>query len=52
MYPVWLHERWVNEYDALQTRSDRDDWVAQKIEERKVIDAVRVMKLFENGNSH
>ena len=32
-------------------QSERVDWVAQKVEERKTINAVRVMKRFENGSN-
>ena len=44
MYPRKLHERWQEEYKAFETTSERDDWVAQRVEERKAIKAVRVMK--------
>ena len=51
MYPLRLHGRWENEYKALQTESERVDWVAQKVEERKTINAVRDMKQFENSSN-
>ena len=51
VYPLRLHGRWQNEYRALQTESERVDWVAQMFEERKAINAVRVMKQFENTSN-
>ncbi|KAF8810052.1 hypothetical protein BYT27DRAFT_7186905 [Phlegmacium glaucopus] len=39
IYPLQLHWRWEEEYKALQTTSDKADWVTQKIEERKSINA-------------
>lgn len=51
IYPRELHQRWEEEYRALQTMPERDDWVTQKLEERKAINAVRVMKRFENGTN-
>ena len=47
VYPRELHERWQQEYRALQTSSERVDWVAQRVEERKAINAVQFMKQFE-----
>ena len=49
VYPRELHERWQQEFKALQTSSERVDWVAQRVEERKAINAVQVMMQFENG---
>ena len=46
VYPRELHERWQQEYRALQTSSERVDWVAQRVEERKAINAVQFMKQF------
>ena len=48
-YHQELHERWGTEYEALQTPSERDDWVAQRVEEREHINAVRVLKWFKNS---
>ena len=39
-YNQELHERWEEEYEVLQTSSERDGWVAQRVEERKTINAV------------
>jgi len=49
MYPLQLHERWEEEYRALQTTEDKAYWVAQKVEERKVINAVWDMERFANS---
>lgn len=49
VFPLELHQSWEEEYGALQTAEQRIDWVTQKTEERKAINAVRVMKRFENS---
>jgi hypothetical protein len=49
--PRELHERWEEEFKALQTASERLDWVTRKVEERRAINAVRVMKQFESSNN-
>ena len=43
--------RWGEEYKVLQTRSEQNDWIIQKVEERKAINAVRVMMRFENSTN-
>lgn len=43
VYPTQLIEHWEEEYNALKTASERSDWAAQKIEECKAINAVRVI---------
>ncbi len=48
LYPVQLFERWTEEYEAIDSVSERTDWVAEKVEECKVLKAVRAMKQFEN----
>jgi hypothetical protein len=48
LYPLQLSEPWTKEYEAIKTASERIDWVAQKVEECKVIKAVRATKRFEN----
>ena len=40
VYPDELHERWQQEYDALQSVSERADWAEQKLDERNAINAV------------
>ena len=40
VYPDKQAERWEEEYKALQTNSERDTWIAQKIEERTAINEV------------
>jgi hypothetical protein len=51
VYPLELYERWEKEYKSLQTTSERNDWVTQKVEEREAINAVRVMKRFKNSTN-
>ena len=51
VYPRELHQRWEVEYAALDTATQRTSWASQKLEERKAINAVRVMKRFENGTN-
>ena len=39
-YPRELHDRWLREYRAIKTGSERTDWVEQKVKECNVINAV------------
>ena len=49
VYPDELHERWQQEYDALQSVSERADWAEQKLDERNAINAVWLMTHDENN---
>ena len=51
VFPRKIHERWIEEYKAFKTRLERDNWVAQRIEERNAINAVWVMKWFKNSTN-